>query len=185
MRINNSLRTLFVINSIFVFASQLLSPLYAIYVQKFGNGVVLAGTSVSVLLLSSTLFLALISKWGSAVKEKEHMLAVGYLLRAIGWFAYIVISDAFSLIMLQILFGLGEALGTPAFSAIFAEHVNKKDNVEKYADWSIISNTIMALAAVLGGVLVNSFGFNILFIVMSIMAFVSFVSVVLLPRNVL
>ncbi len=185
MKISNSLKTLFTVNSIFVFASQLLGPLFAVYVMKIDGGVMLISLATSVQLLSSTLFLAFVSKWGVGIKEKEYLLAVGYILRAFGWLGYIFVSGPVALILLQLVFGLGDALGTPSFNAIFAEHVDKQNDVPMYADWSVISNLIMALGTVLGGYLVTVWGFNVLFVIMSAMAMVSFFLVLITPRKTL
>ncbi len=185
MKVNNSLKVLFSINSIFVFASQLLGPLFAVYVMKIDGGVMLISLATSTQLLSSTLFLTLVSKWGINVKEREYLLAGGYLLRAFGWLGYIFITTPVGLVLLQLVFGLGEALGTPSFNAIFAEHVSKENDVSMYADWSVISNLIMALGTILGGLLVTVWGFEVLFGIMSAMALISFAAVLTLPRKIL
>jgi predicted MFS family arabinose efflux permease len=185
MRVNNSLKSLFTINAIFVFASQLLGPLFAVYVLDIDGGIMLVSLATSVQLFSSTLFLAIVSKWGIAIKEKEHLLAAGYILRALGWLGYIFVSTPVGLVLLQLVFGLGEALGTPSFNAIFAEHVNKEDDVSMYADYSVISNLVMSLGTLLGGFLVTVWGFNALFLIMSVMATISFLMVLALPKKVL
>ncbi len=185
MKVSNSLRVLFAVNSIFVFASQLLGPLFAVYVLRIDGGIMLISLATTTFLLSSTLFLTLISKWGAVIKQKEFMLAAGYLLRALGWLGYIFVSTPISLVLLQLIFGLGDALGTPSFSAIFAEHVNKENDVSMFADWSVISNVIMALGTILGGLLVTIWGFNVLFVIMAVMAMASFTIILMMPRRVL
>lgn len=185
MRLSNSLKVLFSINAVFVFASQLLGPLFAVYVLKIDGGVMLISLATSTQLLSSTLFLAIVSKWGSGVKEKEYLMAGGYLLRALGWFAYMFISTPVGLVLLQLVFGLGEALGSPSFNAIFAEHVNKENDVSMYADWSVISNLIMALGTIIGGLMVTVWGFGVLFGIMSALALISFVAILVIPRRTL
>ena len=76
-------------------------------------------------------------------------------------------------------------MGTPSFSAIFAEHVNRENDVSMFADWSVISNVIMALGTILGGLLVTVWGFNVLFVIMAFMAMVSFTIILMMPRRVL
>lgn len=185
MQVNNSLRALFAINSIFVFASQLLGPLFAVFVMKIDGGVMLISLATSTQLLSSTFFLVLVSKWGVRVKEREYLLAGGYLLRAVGWLGYIFVSTPLGLVLLQLVFGLGDALGTPSFNAIFAKHVRSDNDIAMYADWSVISNLIMALGMIIGGVMVTVWGFEVLFGVMSAIAMISFTAVMVLPRKVL
>jgi MFS family permease len=89
------------------------------------------------------------------------------------------------LIILQVVLGLGEALGTPSWNAIFAKHLDEKKEIMDYSNWDIINNLMIAVATVVGGVLVTCFGFNFLFVIMGLLAFVSFVGVLVTPRKVL
>lgn len=85
----------------------------------------------------------------------------------------------------QILLGLGEALGSPAFDSIFAEHLDRNKHVKEFSDWKLIYNLTMAAGTVLGGLLAVKFGFNVLFLTMSCLALVSFIIVWRQPRRVL
>ncbi len=185
MKINKPLRVLFILNSIFVFAGSLLGPLYAIYVRGIDSKVISVSFSWAVFMFSSTVFMYFVSKYGDRVKEQEYLLAGGFLVRCLAWFGYIFVSNLPSLIMLQIVLGLGEALGTPSWNAIFANHLDEKKEIMDYSNWDIIKNLMIAVATVVGGVLVTCFGFNLLFAVMGLLAFVSFIGVLITPRKVL
>ena len=179
------LRLLFVCNGIFVLAASLFGPLYAVYVQRLGhgNGILTISTTWSVFLFATTFFTWLISRIGDKI-PKEDLLVAGFLLRAFVWLAYIFITNIPELIVLQILLGLGDALGSPSFDAIFAEHLDKNVHVREYADWHLISNIVSGAGTVLGGVIVTKFGFPLLFIVMAIFALLSTVGVLSHPRRI-
>lgn len=185
MKINKSLKTLFIINSIFVFGSSLFGPLYAIYVQGIDNKIVTVSLSWAVFMVSSTVFMYFVSKYGDKIKEQEYLLAGGFLVRSIAWFSYLFVSNISGLILVQIVLGLGEALGTPSWNAIFARHLDGHKEIMDYSSWNIINNLIVAGSTILGGVLVTLFGFNVLFVAMSMLALVSFVGVLITPRRVL
>lgn len=185
MKINKSLRVLFVLNSIFVFAGSLLGPLYAIYVRGIDSKVISVSLSWAVFMFSSTIFMYFVSKYGDKIKEQEYLLAGGFLVRCLAWFGYIFVFNLPSLIILQVVLGLGEALGTPSWNAIFAKHLDEKKEIMDYSNWDIINNLMIAVATVVGGVLVTCFGFNFLFVIMGLLAFVSFVGVLVTPRKVL
>ena len=180
---NRALKLLFFCNGIFVLAGSLLGPLYAVYVEKLGKGILTISTSWAVFLFSTTIFMFIISRIGDGFR-KDYLLMAGFLLRAAIWFSFIFISSIPELIFLQILLGLGEALGTPAFEAVFAEHLDKDKPIEEYADWQLIQNIIMALGVLVGGFIVNGYGFKYLFFFMSFLAVVSFFGVLFKPKRV-
>lgn len=185
MRNNLALKVLFISNSIYMFAALLLGPLYAIYVQNIGGGVLLVSISAGVFYVSSTLFLLFMAKWGDKAKEKELLLAASYVIRGLAFLAMIRIETALGLILIQVGFGLGEALGTPIFGALFAQHTNKKEEVLEYSDWSLVSNLVMALGTIVGGFIVSSLGFNFLFVTIGVLCFISAGWILFTPRRVL
>jgi MFS family permease len=109
----------------------------------------------------------------------------GYLVRAISWISLIFVNSMGALITIQILLGLGESLGSSAFSAIFAEHLDRNKHVKEYASWHLVSTLLGAASTLIGGLIVSIFGFNILFITMSLLAMASFIGVVVKPRKLL
>ena len=185
MRINKSLKILFILNSIFVFASSLFGPLYAVYVQGLDNKVISVSLSWAAFMFASTIFMYFIGKKGDDVNEQELLLAGGFLIRSLAWFGYLFITNIFSLIILQVVLGLGEALGSPSWNAIFAKHLDKKSEIREYSDWNIINNLITAFATIAGGVFVTLLGFKFLFVIMGLLAFVSFIGVLITPRKIL
>ncbi|HOZ81064.1 MAG TPA: MFS transporter [Candidatus Woesebacteria bacterium] len=185
MKINGSLKVLFLLNSIFVFASSLLGPLYAVYVNKIDSKIISVSFSWAVFMFSSTLFTYFVGKFGDRVKEQEYLLAGGFLVRCLAWLGYIFVSDITGLILVQFVLGLGESLGTPAWNAIFAKHLDNSKEVMEYSNWNIINNLMVAAATVAGGVVVTYLGFNILFVIMSVLALVSLIGVLITPRKIL
>lgn len=79
--------------------------------------------------------------------------------------------------VLQVLLGIGEALGTPAFDAIFAEHLDKDKHIADYADWKIVEKIMLAFATAIGGLIVTKFGFNCLFLTMSLITLIPTIKV--------
>jgi len=183
--INKSLKTLFLFNGFFVFAATLLGPLYAVYVESIDKDILSISITWAAFLASATVFTFIVSKRGDRIKEKEYMLMAGFLVRAISWILFIFVGSIFHLILVQILLGLGEALGSPSFDAIFAQHLDEGMQIKEYSSWKLIVNGTTAIATVIGGLIVANFGFTILFIIMSFMALISFFGVLVQPREVL
>ena len=182
---NKALKTLFIFNGIFVFAASLLGPLYAIFVETIDTDIISVSLSWSVFLISTTVFMLIVRKYGDLIKEKEYLLMSGYLIRAVVWFIFPSISTISALLILQALLGLGESLGTPAYDAIFAEHLDKNRHIKEYADWKLISNIVGAVAVILGGFLVKEVGFSALFYLMGSLAIISLIGIWMKPRELL
>jgi MFS family permease len=183
--INKALRTLYLYNSIFLLAGGLFGPLYAVYVQRLGGDILIISLSWSVFLISTTLFTFLVSRFGDRVKEREYLLLLGMLLRAIVWILYIFVDSISFLIILQAILGIGEACGSPAFDSLVAEHLDKGRHMEEYSDMKIIFNLSTAIATMLGGAIAAQFGFTYLFITMSVLAMISFFGIFFKPRKLL
>lgn len=182
---NRALKALFVYNGIFIFAANLLGPLYAVYVGMLDMNIFYISATWTVGLLATSIFTYAVSKKGDLLKEKEYLLMAGYLIRALAWFLFIGISNLFQLILLQVLLGIGEAAGSPAFSTIFADHLDLGKHVQEYSAWMIAVNLLTAAGTVAGGFVASVFGFRWLFAGMGTLALISFFGVLLQPRKLL
>lgn len=136
-------------------------------------------------LFSTTLFTIIVAKVGDRIKEKEYLLLTGYGIRAIVWFSYIFIHNFYILLIAQLLLGIGEAAGSPAFDAIFAEHLDKGKHINEYSEWKIITNIVLTIGTLLGGLIAERYGFNPLFLFMSVLAAICFVGILFKPRRLL
>ena len=134
---NRSLRTLIFINSIFIVGANLLGPLYAVFVESIGGGVIEVSFTWSTFLVATTLTTYILSRYGDQIRETEYLLIAGFFLRALAWFSLIFVSSLPQLILVQIVIGIGEGLGTPAFDVIFAEHLDRGKHVREYSTWKI------------------------------------------------
>ena len=180
--VNKVLKVLFVYNGIFVLAGSLLGPLYALYVEKLEVGILPVSISWAAFLSATTIVSYLLSKNGDGIKHKRFLLAAGYLIRALSWFSMGLITQIEQLFILQILLGIGEGLGTPAFDAIFAEHLDKNKHIMDYSDWKIISNGVLVAGTLIGGYVVSRFGFQYVLFGMSTLALISFFGILLHPK---
>jgi MFS family permease len=185
MKNNQALKTLFLYNSIFVFANNLLGPLYTVYIQKFDINVFSISSVWATFIFFTTVFTFLLAKIGDRIKEKEYFLMVGFLIRALGWLLYLFAHNILFIIIIQIVLALGEAFGSPAFDAIFSEHVDKNFRMSEYSNWRIIYNLSMVLATIIGGFVVYKFGFTPLFLSVSGISLFCFFGVLTKPRDLL
>lgn len=182
---NKSLKLLLAINSLFVLAGNLLGPLYAVYVSGFGGSIAVVSGTWSVMLLTTTLVNFALIKYGDQIKEHEYLLITGFILRSIAWIGFVYASSITAIILLQIVIGTGEAVGSTGFDALMAEHLDRSSHIRDYAVWKTVSNLLAALAALIGGFVVSTYGFDPMFTFMGVVAFSCAIFTFLLPRRAL
>lgn len=182
---NNALKILYISNGIFVFADRLLGPLYAIFAEKFDADILSISFAWFVYMLSATIFTLIIAKTGDKIKEKEYLLVAGFLIRSLSWVLYIFTANIYIFFLIQIILGIGEAVGSPAFDSIFAKHLNRGSEINNYATWKLVQNFALAIASLIGGFIVFYTNFSILFLIMAILSVFSSIIVLLQPRKLL
>lgn len=119
------LKILLGINSIFVLGASMFPPLFALFVEELKGGAFVAGSIWATFAIVTGILILIFSRFGDQIKEKEYLVAGGYLLRIIAWIGYFFASSLWHLYILQLILAMGEASGTPAFNAIYSEHLNK------------------------------------------------------------
>ncbi len=184
-RLNKSLRILISVNAMLVFVVGLIGPFYAIYVQKIGGGISFAGFSWGLFSIVTGILTLLFSRWGLKVKEQELLIALGYILRAAVFLSYAFMDSMAELILTQILWGVAVALGTPAFDATYTAHTTAGECMFEWGNWEGIAAIASGVAAIAGGFMIQFFGFQPLFFIMSgIMALLG-IYIWTLPRSLL
>ena len=166
-KLNKNLRLLIFVNTIIVFTVGLFAPFYAVFVQKIGGGVALAGVSWALFSVVSGIFILMLSKWELRVKKRHVLLALGYIIRAIVFLSYAFMDNIPQLLVTQILWGIAGAVGTPAFDSLYTSNTSKEASIVEWGDWEGISAIATGIAALIGGFLIQMIGFRILFILMS------------------
>jgi MFS family permease len=76
-------------------------------------------------------------------------------------------------LLLQVALGLHEAVSSPAFDALVAEHLDKGQHIKDYSIWKLIQNFTGAIGALIGAVIVKHYGFDIMFFLMAGLAMLS------------
>lgn len=179
MTLNKALKVLFLYNGVFVFAHGLIGPLYALFVESIGQKLFAVSVSWAVYLLATTACTFFVAKYGDKVKNKGYLLVASFLLRAVAWTGFLFADSLTALILIQILAGICEGLGVPAFNTIFAEHLDRGGHIREYSDWAIVSNIIVAISTLLAGAIVSFFGFKVLFMIMISLSLMCFLGTAL------
>lgn len=160
-------------------------PVFALFVEEIGGGAVAVGSIWAIFAIVTGILTAIFSRHGDKIKEKEYLVAGGYVFRIVAWIGYIFASSLWHLYVLQIVLAIGEAIGTTAFNAIYSEHLNKDRRIKQWGAWSSSNTIIGGFAALIGGMIVFQFGFQVLFLIMASLTIISFILLMLQPRKLL
>jgi|SRR3989344_2461247 len=184
-KLNGSLRILIATNAIFVFTMGLFLPFYAVFVQKIGGNIAFAGLSWGLFQIVCGLLTFWMADMQIHIKEQELILVLSYFLRGIVFASYAFMSSWQQLLITQVLWGVAAALSAPVFDGTYAKHTSDELSVLQWGSWEGIAAIAAGLAALVGGVLIESFGFTSIFVSMSVISFLLGIYIWKLPREIL
>ena len=170
---HKEIKYLLLTNSFFLFANNLFAPLFALFIQKIDSAAFHVGGIWSVYIFSVGILAFLISKYENHEEYADYFLIAGFFIRLIGWIAYYFSTQLWHLYLIQIIMAVGESLGSPSFNLIYSRFLTKG---EYASDWGLnttVTSLIVGFASLFGGIIVQNFGFRILFIIMIIFCSIS------------
>lgn len=167
------LKYLMLTNSFFQLSINMFAPFFAIYVEKIQGTVFDVGTIWSVYILSLGLLSLIVTRFENHKEYADYFLIAGFILRMAGWVAYIYATSLLHIYLIQLVMALGDAFGTNAYNFIFSRFLSRKEVAYDYGVNLAISSFIVGTASLIGGIVVENFGFNTLFIVMILVSIVS------------
>ncbi|PIT92463.1 MAG: hypothetical protein COU08_02280 [Candidatus Harrisonbacteria bacterium CG10_big_fil_rev_8_21_14_0_10_42_17] len=181
---------------IFVFADFLLLagwglivPIFSIFLIERIVGATLTtiGIATSVYWLSKSILQLPIANFIDKTKNERvsfYFSFLGLLLGSLVAFLFIFITQTWQLYVLEFLHALAFGMYVPSWRGIFSKHLDK-DHIA--LDWSLDSTAIGFAAGVsgfIGGVLADSFGFEMVFILAAVFSLGSSLVMLFAPRFV-
>lgn len=175
MRVNSVIRYL-VIGDFFVNAGfSVFAPILAVFITKqiAGGTIATVGFAAAIVQITKVIIELPVSK----ILDKNHgeyddfiSLIFGGTLIALVPFMYLMATEVFHLYLIAAIYGTGIAFSVPPWYAIFSRHLDK---FQESFDWTLDSISVglgAALAAAVGGLLAQKFGFHFVFIAGGIFA---------------
>lgn len=175
--VNKNIKFLLSTNGLILFSGALLGPIYAIFVKDIGGDILDAGFAGAAFAFSAGVTSLIVGIKGDKVKNKARVLSAGYFVVALGFFSYVFVESMTGLLIAQVIIGLGEALYSPMFDALYSQHLDKGKFSSQWGMWECMNYWVSCVAAFGGAFLVQSYGFKSLFIVMGIFALISAIRV--------
>ena len=158
-------------------ATGFLSPIMAVYLtgQIRGGSLAVVGFSTTVFwIVKSVLQMPVswyVDKKGNDVISYMFMVAGSALTSLVPLLYFFLARDAWHVYALEALNGVGYALMTTTWFALFTKHIDER---KEATEWAMHSNAIglgYAAAAAVGGLMADRFGFRILFPLVSALMF--------------
>lgn len=168
------MKLLLIVSAFSSLAGGLLAPIYAIFVKDIGGDLLTAGGTYSIYAIATGVLIYLMGKWEDSVKHQEKLIVIGYLCQTIGFFGYVFVAKPMHLFLIQILFGISNAIRTPAFDGVYSKNLEKGKYASEWGIWESMNWSIIGVAAFSGGLIANTFGFNFLFLTMFSLSAIGF-----------
>ncbi|MBN2126891.1 MAG: MFS transporter [Candidatus Diapherotrites archaeon] len=156
------------------FAEGLMGPIYAVFVEQIGGDVLTASSSWALysIVLGGLIFV--FGKLEDGFLKKEQMISAGLLVGSIATFSYMFVSEPIHLFLVQAFLGIAAAMVTPAWDSMYSINLDKG---KESSEWSLEeggSQIVLGLSALIGGIIVSMYGFNLLFILMGLLELLAF-----------
>jgi len=147
--------------SLGTFASGILVPIYAFFVQEIGGG--LLETSYAIALYSIILGIATMVVHQTTWSHKYPLvfLCVGWFLWLMSMAMYLIMRSTDMLYVSQIVNGIGDAMSEPIFDAEFSREASD-DLAGGWALYQGATSIFSGVASMVGGVIATMWGFNAL-----------------------
>lgn len=184
---NKALRALLISNSLILISLGMLVPVYALFVTQVGGSALSAGLTAGALGLTSAVSALIAGKWidRRPPSYTRNIMALGWIAIGLVLLLYLFVDTLAMLFLAQILFGFVKTISAPAFDTLYARHLDQKSTGQEYGMWEASFFLTAAIGAVLGGVIVNWYGFDGVFIAMAGLAFAAAAYISRLPRSIL
>lgn len=146
------------------FADSLFGPLYAVYVENIGGGILDVGNSIALYTISTGVLIIVFGKV-SDYMSKELLATLGFALGSVGTLCYLIIQTPAQLYALQMLFAISTALLSAPLTALFARHINIEKSGLMWALEGGGGKIFAGLGLLLGTYITYKFGFTKTFLI--------------------
>jgi MFS family permease len=158
-------RTLLLAEGFFLFASGLLGPIWAVYVEKIGGDILEASGAFGTFMLTAALVTYFFSKIEDRQRHKAKFIIAGYLIGSVGFLGYLFVAGPISLFVVQAILGLTVAVKDPAYDGLFSRFA-KRHLTLAWGEWEAMDYLTAGISAIIGGIIASFFGFKTLILIM-------------------
>ena len=184
LSINKVVRVLILSDFTILFAVGLFAPIFAIFITKQiqGGGLEVVGLAATTYWVARALTTVPFSRYMDRTdgeRDEFYFMFIGSILLSIISLLFIVSSKPWHSYILQAINGFVNSMAVPGWRILFTNHIDKGKVGYEWSVEDVAIGTGTALSAYIGSIIAKNFGFDTLFIVVSIMGLIG--SFILLP----
>lgn len=183
--LNKALRILLLTNGLVLIAAAMFGPIHAVFVNQIGGSLLDASLAGAAFALAAGITAFLSGKHSDKIHNKEMVVVTGYTIIGIGFLCHTVVESVTTLIIAQFIIGIGEAVYSPAFDAVYTTHTTKTRVGQQWGTWECMNYFSQMAGAMIGGLIASILGFDSLFLIMATLSFISALYIFRLPRKTL
>lgn len=167
---NHVVRTLLAAESLWSFGAGLFFPIFAIFSANIGGDITDAGIAAAIFAFVTSVLEYPIGKLIDKYREKVFIVS-DYFLEAIVFVGYIFVQNTFQLFALQVLLGIANAIGDPAWESLYGRSTPHKKSGSSWANSHFFVGVFNAAGILIGAYLVDSYGFSSVFVLGAVFSF--------------
>ena len=159
-------------DALFIFAGNLLIPIYALFVQKIQGSVLDIGIAWSIAIF---VFATLQYPFGILADKysKKNFLLIAYFGSGLAFLSLLLITSVWQLFALEFLIGIFNAAGTPAFDGLYSRALERGKEARQWGIWEMATSYAAGFAGLLSAVIIYFFSFAHLFVLMALFSFLA------------
>jgi len=146
------------------------------------------GAASAIYLISKALIQLIIAWRIDKIKGERddfYWLIFGSLLFSLVPFLYLLCRLSWHLYLIQLIYGIGAALTYPSWCSIFTKHIDHNREAFEWSLYATLTGIGAALAAYLGGIIAENFGFFVLFYIVGIISLLGSIGLIVLHKPLL
>lgn len=166
-----------------------MSPIIAIFINDrlIGGSIFAAGLATTLVYLVRAAILVPLGVWNDRErgnKREYFTLLTGIAIMSLIPLTYIFIRRIEYFFLVQCIYGVGLALYYPGWFTIWTRFVDGFSEGRSWAIYGSLTSLFIALAALAGGYLAQFIGFDTVFVMVSIVGFLSIILITLVKKNI-
>lgn len=152
------------------FAEMMLTPIYALYVEKIGGAILDVGAAFIIFNIIKGIFVLTFGRTDLFKKNLHFWVMFGFFISALCDCAYIFLTNKYQFFAVQVIAGIALGIINPAWEAIYSDTETIEEAGERWSIWNGGADFATGIAALFGAALVKYTSWNCMFIVMMIIS---------------
>jgi MFS family permease len=178
------------ISDIFILSGfGLIAPIFAVFLTENikGGNVEVAGLASMVYLLAKSIGQIPTARLVDKIpgeKDDFWLMVAGSLATSLVPLLYLIAQMPLHIYLIQLLYGLSQALTFPSWMAIYTRHVDLHQEGTQWGVYYTLVDLTGAAAAAVGGAIAYHLGFGPLFVIVSLSSFIGSVWLLLIRHQI-